>query len=39
MSAVIAPLAALSGADIFGLVASLAVCIYLVYALLRGEDL
>jgi K+-transporting ATPase KdpF subunit len=27
----------MSGADIFGLVASLAVCAYLLYALLRGE--
>jgi hypothetical protein len=29
----------MSAADIFGLVASLLVCIYLVYALLRGENL
>jgi hypothetical protein len=29
----------MSGADLFGLVAALAVCVYLVYALLRGEDL
>lgn len=27
----------LSGADFFGLVASVIVCAYLVYALLRGE--
>ncbi len=33
------PLAALSGADVFGLLAAAAVCCYLVYALLRGEDL
>jgi len=35
------PLAAfighLSGADFFGLVVSVLVCIYLLYALLRGE--
>jgi hypothetical protein len=40
MTAILAtPLAALSGADIFGLVASFVVCVYLVYALLRGENL
>ena len=33
------PLAELTGADVFGLVAALAVCVYLVYALLRGENL
>ena len=33
------PLAALSGADVFGLVVSALVCIYLLYALLRGEKL
>jgi hypothetical protein len=33
------PLAALSGADLFGLVVSALVCIYLIYALLRGESL
>jgi K+-transporting ATPase KdpF subunit len=33
------PLAALSGADVFGLVVSFLVCVYLVYALLRGENL
>jgi K+-transporting ATPase KdpF subunit len=27
----------LSGADLFGLVVSAIVCIYLLYALLRGE--
>ena len=29
--------ASISGADLFGLIASVIVCIYLVYALLRGE--
>jgi K+-transporting ATPase KdpF subunit len=29
----------MSGAELFGLVVSLAVCVYLVYALLRGERL
>ncbi|HTT95338.1 MAG TPA: potassium-transporting ATPase subunit F [Solirubrobacterales bacterium] len=29
----------MSAADVFGLVASFLVCVYLVYALLRGEDL
>jgi K+-transporting ATPase KdpF subunit len=33
------PLAALSGADLFGLLVSALVCVYLVYALLRGEKL
>ncbi len=33
------PLAALGGADLFGLIVSALVCIYLVYALLRGEKL
>jgi K+-transporting ATPase KdpF subunit len=33
------PFAALSGADIFGLVASALVFLYLCYALLRGEKL
>ena len=33
------PLAALSGADFFGLVISAAVCVFLLYALLRGENL
>lgn len=39
MSGAIAPLAALTGADVFGLVAALIVCVYLFYALLRGEKL
>ena len=39
MSAVLTPLAAISGADIFGLVVSALVCVYLIYALLRGEKL
>jgi hypothetical protein len=38
-AALTAPLAALTGADVFGLVVCLAVCVYLVYALLRGENL
>jgi K+-transporting ATPase KdpF subunit len=29
----------MTGADVFGLVVSFLVCVYLVYALLRGEDL
>jgi K+-transporting ATPase KdpF subunit len=29
----------MSAADVFGLIVSFAVCVYLVYALLRGEDL
>ncbi|MGE4122958.1 MAG: potassium-transporting ATPase subunit F [Solirubrobacterales bacterium] len=33
------PLAALTGADVFGLIAAALVCVYLVYALLRGEKL
>ncbi len=33
------PIAALSGADIFGLIASALVFVYLCYALLRGEKL
>jgi hypothetical protein len=33
------PLASLTGADLFGLIVSLLVCAYLVYALLRGENL
>ena len=32
-------LATLSGADLFGLLISVLVCVYLVYALLRGEKL
>ena len=31
--------AAISGADAFGLVVSALVCVYLLYALLRGEGL
>jgi K+-transporting ATPase KdpF subunit len=30
-------LAAMSGADVFGLIVSVIVCAYLLYALLRGE--
>lgn len=33
------PLAVLSGADVFGLLVSALVCVYLLYALLRGENL
>jgi K+-transporting ATPase KdpF subunit len=33
------PLATFTGADLFGLVVSALVCVYLVYALLRGEKL
>jgi hypothetical protein len=29
----------MSAADVFGLIASFLVCVYLVYALLRGENL
>jgi K+-transporting ATPase KdpF subunit len=32
-------LASLSGADVFGVAVSAAVCVYLLYALLRGESL
>jgi K+-transporting ATPase KdpF subunit len=32
-------LATITGADVFGLVVSAIVCVYLVYALLRGENL
>jgi len=32
-------IAALSGADVFGLVVAALVCVYLVYALIRGEKL
>lgn len=39
MSAALIPLAALSGADVFGLVVAALVCVYLIYALLRGENL
>jgi K+-transporting ATPase KdpF subunit len=38
-AALLAPVAAITGADIFGLVISFLVCVYLVYALLRGENL
>jgi K+-transporting ATPase KdpF subunit len=38
-SLIATPMAALSGADVFGLIVSLIVCVYLVYALLRGENL
>jgi K+-transporting ATPase KdpF subunit len=31
--------ATLSGADVLGLIVSALVCIYLIYALLRGEKL
>jgi K+-transporting ATPase KdpF subunit len=31
------PLAAMSGADLFGLIVSVLICAYLLYALLRGE--
>ncbi len=30
-------IAAISGADLFGIVAAVLVCAYLLYALLRGE--
>jgi K+-transporting ATPase KdpF subunit len=33
------PLATLSGADVLALVVSVLVCVYLLYALLRGENL
>ncbi len=39
MSAAALPLAALSAADVLGLVVSAAVCVFLLYALLRGENL
>jgi hypothetical protein len=32
-------IASISGADLFGLIASALVCLYLLYALLRGEKL
>ena len=32
-------LATIGGADLFGLVVAALVCVYLVYALLRGESL
>jgi K+-transporting ATPase KdpF subunit len=33
------PLATISGAEVIGLVVSALVCVYLLYALLRGENL
>ena len=39
MSVFALPTATFTGADLFGLVAALLVCVYLVYALLRGENL
>jgi K+-transporting ATPase KdpF subunit len=33
------PFATLSAADVFGLIVSFLVCVYLLYALLRGENL
>jgi hypothetical protein len=33
------PFAALTAADLFGLIVSALVCVYLLYALLRGEKL
>jgi hypothetical protein len=33
------PLASFSAADLFGLIVSALVCVYLIYALLRGENL
>jgi len=32
-------LASIGGADLFGLIVAALVCVYLVYALLRGENL
>jgi hypothetical protein len=32
-------LATIAGADLFGLIVAALVCVYLVYALLRGESL
>ncbi len=29
----------MSGADVFGLIVSVLICVYLVYALVRGENL
>ncbi len=39
MSAVAIPFAALGAADVFGLLVAAAVCVYLLFALLRGERL
>ncbi len=33
------PFAALTGSDVFGLAVAAAVCAFLIYALLRGENL
>jgi membrane protein DedA with SNARE-associated domain len=33
------PFAAFSAADLFGLIVAALVCVYLAYALLRGENL
>jgi K+-transporting ATPase KdpF subunit len=33
------PFAALTGTDVFGLLVAVLVCVYLFYALLRGENL
>ncbi len=33
------PLATLGGADLIGLLIAACICVYLVYALLRGENL
>jgi F subunit of K+-transporting ATPase (Potass_KdpF) len=32
-------LATITGADVFGLIVSALVCVYLIYSLLRGEKL
>jgi K+-transporting ATPase KdpF subunit len=32
-------LATITGSDVFGLIVSALVCVYLIYALLRGEKL
>jgi K+-transporting ATPase KdpF subunit len=39
MSVSLVPFATLTGADVFGLAVSFLVCVYLVYALIRGEKL
>ncbi len=39
MSGALVPFAALSVADVFGLTVAAIVCVYLLYALLRGENL
>jgi K+-transporting ATPase KdpF subunit len=38
-AALLTPVAAITGADVFGLIVSFLVCVYLLYALLRGEKL